>query len=226
MVSQLATPGRSRNPPERLARMDAESPRSRVDAARVRSLARRRGAHVIVELHDSARRGSCCCSIGSAMHRITPWIALAVFTIGCKKQREESQTGSGAAVATAGAGSTAAGSAEGSAAGSGSAAAGSAEGSAAGSAGSSISIFNKAPHPNAAKVFINWFLSREGQTINQKSVRKQTRRIDVAAEGIDAFETRIQGVKYFPMPDEKEKFILTEATRYRQLAEQLFAPLK
>ena len=35
---------------------------------------------------------------------------------------------------------------------------------------------NKAPHPNAAKVFINWFLSREGQAVNQKGVRKQSRK--------------------------------------------------
>ncbi len=100
------------------------------------------------------------------------------------------------------------------------------EGSAAGSAGSGLSVLNKAPHPNAAKVFINWFLSREGQAVNQKGVRKQSRRIDVPPEGIDAFETRIPGVKYFSMPDEKEKFILTESKKYRQLAEQLFAPLK
>ncbi len=100
------------------------------------------------------------------------------------------------------------------------------EGAVAGSAGSGIGIFNNAPHPNAAKVFINWFLGREGQSITQRSVRKQTRRIDVAPEGLSAFEARIPGVKYFPMPDEKEKFILTESKKYKQLAEQIFAPLK
>ena len=30
-------------------------------------------------------------------------------------------------------------------------------------------LMNQAPHPNAAKVFINWFLSREGQSDFQKS---------------------------------------------------------
>ncbi len=100
------------------------------------------------------------------------------------------------------------------------------EGSAAGSAGSGLAVFNKAPHPHAAKVFVNWFLSSEGQAINQKSVRKQTRRIDVAPEGLIPTETRIPGMKYYPMPDEKEKFILTESKKYRQISEQLFAPLK
>jgi iron(III) transport system substrate-binding protein len=32
-----------------------------------------------------------------------------------------------------------------------------------------IGLFNRAPHPNAARLFINWFLSREGQTAYQKS---------------------------------------------------------
>jgi len=31
-----------------------------------------------------------------------------------------------------------------------------------------IALLNRAPHPNAAKVFINWVLSREGQTAFQK----------------------------------------------------------
>ena len=28
-----------------------------------------------------------------------------------------------------------------------------------------ISAFANAPHPNAAKLFVNWFLSKEGQTL-------------------------------------------------------------
>ena len=32
-----------------------------------------------------------------------------------------------------------------------------------------VMLFNKAPHPNAATVFINWILSKEGQTIYSKA---------------------------------------------------------
>ena len=32
-------------------------------------------------------------------------------------------------------------------------------------ANGSLALFNKAPHPNAAKVYINWLLSKEGQTV-------------------------------------------------------------
>jgi len=67
------------------------------------------------------------------------------------------------------------------------------EGIVAGSAGSGLSILNKAPHPNAAKVFANWFLSREGQAVIQKKVRKQTRRIDVAPEGFVLLRREFRG---------------------------------
>ena len=32
----------------------------------------------------------------------------------------------------------------------------------------SLSILNRLPHPHATKVFVNWLLSREGQTHYQK----------------------------------------------------------
>ena len=41
-------------------------------------------------------------------------------------------------------------------------------------------LMNQAPHPNAAKVFLNWFLSREGQSDFQKTSAKY---IDAGAEG-------------------------------------------
>ena len=43
-----------------------------------------------------------------------------------------------------------------------------------------LSLLKNAPHPNAAKVFLNWFLSREGQSDFQKTSAKY---IDAGAEG-------------------------------------------
>jgi iron(III) transport system substrate-binding protein len=42
----------------------------------------------------------------------------------------------------------------------------------------SISLLNKAPHPNAAKVYINWLLSREGQSGLVKANGYPSRRVD------------------------------------------------
>ncbi len=51
-----------------------------------------------------------------------------------------------------------------------------------------ISMLTPAPHPNAAQVFLNWFLSKEGQTIYQEQSVKSgqrnanSRRMDIAKD--------------------------------------------
>lgn len=54
----------------------------------------------------------------------------------------------------------------------------------------------KAPHPNAAKLFINWFLSKEGQTLYSRAYNAQSGRLDVPTEGISPAFVRQPGVKY------------------------------
>jgi iron(III) transport system substrate-binding protein len=75
------------------------------------------------------------------------------------------------------------------------------EGSSFSAGGGSMSYMNQAPHPNAAKVFINWFLSRKGQIALQKlgdvDDPANSRRIDIPKDDIPA-DNRLQpGVKYF-----------------------------
>jgi ABC-type Fe3+ transport system substrate-binding protein len=75
------------------------------------------------------------------------------------------------------------------------------EGSSFSSGGGSLSMPSQAPHPNAAKVFINWFLSRKGQIALQKlgdpDDPPNSRRIDIPKDDVP-MEARLQpGVKYF-----------------------------
>jgi iron(III) transport system substrate-binding protein len=75
------------------------------------------------------------------------------------------------------------------------------EGSSFSAGGGSLSLMNQAPHPNAAKVFLNWFLSRKGQIALQKlgdvDDPANSRRIDIPKDGIPP-DNRLQaGVKYF-----------------------------
>ena len=75
------------------------------------------------------------------------------------------------------------------------------EGSSFSAGGGSFSYLNQAPHPNAAKVFINWFLSRKGQIAMQKlgdvDDPANSRRIDIPKDDIPP-DNRLQpGVKYF-----------------------------
>jgi len=64
---------------------------------------------------------------------------------------------------------------------------------------------NRAPHPNAAKVFINWFLSREGQLALQKAMAKSedsapdSLRIDISKEDIPPQDRRIDRVQYLDL---------------------------
>ena len=71
--------------------------------------------------------------------------------------------------------------------------------------GHSIVMLDKAPHPNAAKVFINWFLSREGQTTFQDAYGRSgndvpnSLRLDVPKDKILPEDRRIEGVDYIEL---------------------------
>jgi iron(III) transport system substrate-binding protein len=63
---------------------------------------------------------------------------------------------------------------------------------------SAITLVNKAPHPNAAKVFINWFLSRRGQIVYQDSHGdRDSLRIDIPKDKIPVAQRRLADRKYF-----------------------------
>lgn len=73
-------------------------------------------------------------------------------------------------------------------------------------------LVNRAPHPNAAKVFINWLLSREGQSAFQRIMSvpgdpRDSRRIDVLKDHIPPEERRRDGMRYFDTDDPETKDI-------------------
>ena len=66
-----------------------------------------------------------------------------------------------------------------------------------GSAGA-IAVVNKAPHPNAAKLFANWYLSRRGQSVYQESHGdRDSLRADIPKDKVPADVRRVAGKKYF-----------------------------
>ena len=84
-----------------------------------------------------------------------------------------------------------------------------------------------APHPNAAKVFINWLLSREGQSAFQRIIStpgevKNSRRIDVPKDHIPVSERRVEGTKYFDPDDLNSRDI----TPVAKLMDEIFAGKK
>ncbi|MFQ5902204.1 MAG: ABC transporter substrate-binding protein [Candidatus Binatia bacterium] len=53
------------------------------------------------------------------------------------------------------------------------------EGTYASSGHGNLAVLKDPPHPNAAKVYVNWFLGKEGQEIFSKAMGQPTRRLDV-----------------------------------------------
>ena len=75
-----------------------------------------------------------------------------------------------------------------------------------------VALMNRAPHPNAAKVFINWLLSREGQTAFQRVISipgdpEDSRRVDVPKDHIPPEERRGEQMNYFDTDDPETKDI-------------------
>jgi len=65
----------------------------------------------------------------------------------------------------------------------------------------SIALPSQPPHPNAAKVFVNWLLSREGQTALQRATNtpynwEESLRSDVPKDVVRSDARRLDGVKY------------------------------
>ncbi|MBI4333553.1 MAG: ABC transporter substrate-binding protein [Chloroflexi bacterium] len=70
-------------------------------------------------------------------------------------------------------------------------------------------------HPNAAVVFLNWLLSKEGQTVFASSYGSPSSRADVSTEGINPLFVPVAGKKYY-MSDTEE--FIDAITRWFEIA--------
>ncbi len=60
-----------------------------------------------------------------------------------------------------------------------------------------VALLRKSPHPNAAKIFTNWLLGVEAQTLWSKTLGTQSAREDVPTDFVDPEKLRRPGVSYF-----------------------------
>lgn len=63
-----------------------------------------------------------------------------------------------------------------------------------------VGVLKDPPHPNAAKVFLNWLLSKDGQELYGRVMRHATRRLDVDTKPM--MEVGVQAAKDFLTLDE------------------------
>jgi iron(III) transport system substrate-binding protein len=59
-----------------------------------------------------------------------------------------------------------------------------------------IALVKRAPQPNAARIYINWLLSREGQTQYSKISKEVSARLDVPTDHVHPVSVPRRGVKY------------------------------
>jgi ABC-type Fe3+ transport system substrate-binding protein len=65
-----------------------------------------------------------------------------------------------------------------------------------GPAAGAVNLMQPTPHPNAAKLYINWLLSREGQIAWQQATRENSLRVDIPKDGLLPFDPPKPGVTY------------------------------
>lgn len=85
-----------------------------------------------------------------------------------------------------------------------------------------VIFMNKAPHPNAAKVFLNWLLTKEAQTIWCRIVGTQSGRLDVPTDFLTADIIRKEGIKYL---DQNTEEYISQEQDFIRIAREIFRPL-
>jgi ABC-type Fe3+ transport system substrate-binding protein len=101
------------------------------------------------------------------------------------------------------------------------------EGYYAGSGSGNLAVLKNPAHPNAAKVFVNWLLSKEGQTALTKALGQPTRRFDVDTRwtkefGHPAAKEVLTPEKFDELENGSEEVVVKYRKPAMQLAEKLF----
>ena len=89
-----------------------------------------------------------------------------------------------------------------------------------------VAIIKGAPHPNATKVFVNWFLSQEGQETYSRAMGQATRRLDVDTQwlkefGVFAAKDNLSLDQYTRLENQSEEKILKTREASAELARKL-----
>ncbi len=89
-------------------------------------------------------------------------------------------------------------------------------------AGAGLVYLTKAPHPNAAGLFANWLLSKEGEVVASEAFGGQSAREDVPTGSLEPEVIRQPGVKYMPALTLE---YLQKADGYVKMAKDIWGPL-
>lgn len=80
-----------------------------------------------------------------------------------------------------------------------------------------LGVADQLAHPNAAAVFVNWLLSKEGMTVLSKSFGNPTTRVDVPTAGIDPVFVPVPGKSYLGETEE----VLNARVKWLDIAKKI-----
>jgi iron(III) transport system substrate-binding protein len=80
--------------------------------------------------------------------------------------------------------------------------------------GGSVGVINRAPHPNAAKVYVDWLLSKDGQEAAARAYGYPSLRVDASTEGLPSFLIPKAGVQYDQSAKEPYVRLKDEVTEF------------
>jgi iron(III) transport system substrate-binding protein len=89
-----------------------------------------------------------------------------------------------------------------------------------------MAVVNKAPHPNATKLFVNWILSRQGQSAWQKYMEVNSLRVDIAKNDLPRNGVPQKGVNHFMLNSSKYNDPITRKELHQVVEEALRKPAK
>ncbi len=89
-------------------------------------------------------------------------------------------------------------------------------------AGAGLVYMKKAPHPNAATLFINWLLTKEGGTVISRAWGGQSAREDVATDFLEPDMVRKPGMKYVVATGPEEQPV---QQKYMKIAREVWGNL-
>lgn len=86
-----------------------------------------------------------------------------------------------------------------------------------------MALVDRAPHPSATKIFVNWYLSKEGQTLISQETLNPSARLDVSTAGMDESRILRPGVKY--VDSDSEEFLERYTPLLTGKLVEIFGPL-
>ncbi len=90
------------------------------------------------------------------------------------------------------------------------------------SASENLALLTNPPNKNARKVFVNWLLTKEGQTVYARATDRQGVRLDAPTDHLAPDLVRKPDVEYFN--NDSEEFIVWRGTEGNKQAKQIFGP--